>query len=116
MVVAEMLKNGCPKWALLALLPGCLGLSAVTLAPPPNLMALRPKLAAALAARSGLMPGFAVGRTDCYRCFHGAIEGEPGLTIDRYGGHVLLQVKIARNVAGARGTSATGRVACWLLR
>lgn len=29
--------------------------------------------------------------TNCYRLFHGASEGYPGLTIDRYGSQVLLQ-------------------------
>jgi 23S rRNA (cytosine1962-C5)-methyltransferase len=29
--------------------------------------------------------------TDCYRLFHGATEGCPGLTIDRYGSCILLQ-------------------------
>lgn len=24
-------------------------------------------------------------KTDCYRLFHGAVEGCPGLTVDRYG-------------------------------
>ena len=29
--------------------------------------------------------------TDCYRLFHGAVEGFPGCTIDRYGGVLLVQ-------------------------
>lgn len=31
-------------------------------------------------------------QTDCYRLFHGAVEGCPGLTVDRYGAvsHVLV--------------------------
>ncbi len=29
--------------------------------------------------------------TDCYRLFHGAVEGRPGLTLDRYGDVLLLQ-------------------------
>lgn len=44
---------------------------------------LHPK--AALAARLPLMRRLAEEETDCYRLFHGAVEGCPGLTIDRYG-------------------------------
>ncbi|CAN0260788.1 unnamed protein product, partial [Ectocarpus sp. 8 AP-2014] len=29
--------------------------------------------------------------TDCYRLYHGAVEGCPGLTVDRYGTVVLVQ-------------------------
>ena len=30
-------------------------------------------------------------RTNCYRLFHGATEGVPGLSIDRYGSVLLMQ-------------------------
>ncbi len=29
--------------------------------------------------------------TDCYRLFHGTVEGRPGLTVDRYGEQLLVQ-------------------------
>lgn len=40
---------------------------------------------AALAAREPLMRKLMEEKTDCYRLFHGAVEGCPGLTVDRYG-------------------------------
>ena len=32
-----------------------------------------------------LLPSFHAEGTDCYRLFHGAVEGSPGCTLDRYG-------------------------------
>eukprot|EP00752_Nemacystus_decipiens_P008605 g7684.t1 len=48
-------------------------------------------LKAALAAREPLMRKLKGEKTDCYRLFHGAVEGCPGLTVDRYGTVVLVQ-------------------------
>jgi 23S rRNA (cytosine1962-C5)-methyltransferase len=48
-------------------------------------------LADALAARSGLLAQMASEKTDAYRLFHGSVEGEPGLSIDRYGDILLVQ-------------------------
>ncbi|CAM9899199.1 unnamed protein product [Scytosiphon promiscuus] len=45
----------------------------------------------ALAAREQLMRKLMEEETDCYRLFHGAVEGCPGLTVDRYGTVVLVQ-------------------------
>ncbi len=48
-------------------------------------------LATALAARAPLIERLAAERTDAYRLFHGTVEGEPGLTVDRYGPLLLAQ-------------------------
>lgn len=48
-------------------------------------------LAQALERRKSLFEALRAERTDCFRLFHGAAEGLPGLTIDRYGGLVLAQ-------------------------
>ncbi len=45
----------------------------------------------ALAAREALLQSLATEETDCVRLFHGIAEGQPGLTIDRYGPLVLVQ-------------------------
>ena len=52
---------------------------------------LTDRLAAALAARAPLLHSLEAERTDAYRLFHGSVEGEPGLTIDRYGELLLAQ-------------------------
>jgi 23S rRNA (cytosine1962-C5)-methyltransferase len=52
---------------------------------------LTDRLAAALAARATLLPQLAAEQTDAYRVFHGSVEGEPGLTVDRYGDLLLAQ-------------------------
>ncbi|QWT45486.1 class I SAM-dependent rRNA methyltransferase [Azospira inquinata] len=52
---------------------------------------LTPLLTTALAARSDLLARLAAEDTDCYRLFHGSVEGFPGLTIDRYGDLLLIQ-------------------------
>ena len=46
---------------------------------------------AALASRSQLVADCHAEGTDCYRLFHGAIEGAPGCTLDRYGDLLLWQ-------------------------
>jgi 23S rRNA (cytosine1962-C5)-methyltransferase len=46
---------------------------------------------AALERRHDLLQRLHGEGTDCYRLFHGIAEGEPGLTIDRYGPLLLLQ-------------------------
>jgi len=56
---------------------------------PPRLEELLP---AALAARADLLSRLAAEDTDCVRLFHGAVEGLPGVTLDRYGPNALLQV------------------------
>jgi 23S rRNA (cytosine1962-C5)-methyltransferase len=53
--------------------------------------ALIPLLATALDARAELLPRLHAEQTDCYRLFHGSVEGHPGLTIDRYGELLLVQ-------------------------
>ena len=57
----------------------------------PSALPLPPLLAAALDARSDLLPRLAAEQTDAYRLFHGTVEGMPGLTIDRYGNLLLVQ-------------------------
>ncbi|MBK8097060.1 MAG: class I SAM-dependent methyltransferase [Planctomycetes bacterium] len=46
---------------------------------------------AAIARRADLRRRLHADGTDCYRLFHGITEGEPGLTIDRYGTLLLAQ-------------------------
>lgn len=45
----------------------------------------------ALRARGELMHTLETRQTDCYRLFHGSVEGRPGLTVDRYGDLILVQ-------------------------
>lgn len=47
--------------------------------------------AAALAARSALLERLHTEQTTAYRLFHGSVEGEAGLTVDRYGDALLAQ-------------------------
>lgn len=49
------------------------------------------QLAAAFEARADLFARLQAEQTDAYRLFHGSVEGEPGLTIDRYGELILAQ-------------------------
>jgi 23S rRNA (cytosine1962-C5)-methyltransferase len=49
------------------------------------------RIAAAIDRRHGLIQSLAAEGTDALRLFHGAAEGEPGLTIDRYGSLLLAQ-------------------------
>ena len=48
-------------------------------------------LAAALTARADLLARLHGEDTNAYRLFHGSVEGEPGLTVDRYGDLLLVQ-------------------------
>lgn len=48
-------------------------------------------LSEALARRAPLIARLAAEGTDCYRLFHGATEGRPGLTVDRYGPLLWVQ-------------------------
>ena len=41
--------------------------------------------------REGLIARLHAEDTDCYRLFHGAVEGRPGLAVDRYGPVLLVQ-------------------------
>lgn len=52
---------------------------------------LLPLLERAFERRAALFERLAAERTDSMRWFHGASEGRPGLTLDRYGGLVLAQ-------------------------
>jgi 23S rRNA (cytosine1962-C5)-methyltransferase len=63
---------------------------------------------AARERRAGLIDGLA-GTTDCYRLLHGAVEGWPGLTVDRYG--PLLVVQTFRDPLSA-GERAELEAAC----
>jgi 23S rRNA (cytosine1962-C5)-methyltransferase len=48
-------------------------------------------LATAFEARAGLLAQLHAEETDAYRLFHGSVEGQPGLTVDRYGDLLLVQ-------------------------
>lgn len=48
-------------------------------------------LATAFVAREALLNQCLAEQTDAYRLFHGSVEGEPGLTVDRYGELLLVQ-------------------------
>ncbi len=48
-------------------------------------------LAAAFVARQDLINQCHAEHTDAYRLFHGSVEGEPGLTVDRYGELIIVQ-------------------------
>lgn len=75
----------------------------------------------ALEARGELLRALADEHTDCVRLFHGAVEGRPGLAIDRYGPVLLIQTwgeplepaddeTIAARVRTATGLDLTP---CW---
>lgn len=49
------------------------------------------RLAAAFVAREALLNQCHAEQTDAYRLFHGSVEGEPGLTVDRYGELLIAQ-------------------------
>jgi 23S rRNA (cytosine1962-C5)-methyltransferase len=57
----------------------------------PDTAPLSDLLQAALAARKPLLEQLHAENTDCYRLFHGSVEGLPGLTVDRYGDLLLVQ-------------------------
>ncbi|KUM02291.1 class I SAM-dependent methyltransferase [Chromobacterium subtsugae] len=48
-------------------------------------------LSRAAAARAELIERLAAEDTNCYRLFHGSVEGASGLTVDRYGEQILVQ-------------------------
>lgn len=52
---------------------------------------LTEQLAAAFEARRPLLTQLQAENTDCYRLFHGSVEGQPGLTVDRYADLLLVQ-------------------------
>jgi 23S rRNA (cytosine1962-C5)-methyltransferase len=54
-------------------------------------MSLNALLAKALAQRTQLIADAKANNTDCYRVFHGTVEGVDGLNIDRYGNAWLIQ-------------------------
>ena len=54
-------------------------------------MTLEASIASALERRKPLLSELANEGTDCARLFHGAVEGHPGLAIDRYGPVLLAQ-------------------------
>ncbi|HET6719253.1 MAG TPA: class I SAM-dependent methyltransferase, partial [Rhodocyclaceae bacterium] len=54
-------------------------------------LSLSVSLSSAFAARSALLATMASEQTDAYRLFHGSVEGEPGLNVDRYGDILLVQ-------------------------
>lgn len=54
-------------------------------------MSLEDRLRRALDARAALLTRQAEEGTDCVRLFHGAVEGRPGLSVDRYGPLLLAQ-------------------------
>ncbi|HEY6896430.1 MAG TPA: class I SAM-dependent methyltransferase [Rhodocyclaceae bacterium] len=56
-----------------------------------NPTALVDLLATALNAREALIAQLQREQSDCYRLFHGSVEGWPGLTVDRYGSLLLVQ-------------------------
>ena len=45
----------------------------------------------ALRQRRNLIEALHAEGTNCYRLFHGAVEGLPGLAVDRYGPVLLVQ-------------------------
>ena len=54
-------------------------------------MSLSQDLSCALERRQELFERLHAEKTTCYRLFHGSNEGQPGLTIDRYGPQLLIQ-------------------------
>lgn len=57
----------------------------------PTVAPLVEHLATAFVAREALLNQCLAEQTDAYRLFHGSVEGEPGLTVDRYGELLLVQ-------------------------
>jgi len=57
----------------------------------PSVAPLVEHLAAAFVAREALLNQCHAEQTDAYRLFHGSVEGEPGLTVDRYGELLIVQ-------------------------
>lgn len=61
------------------------------MSPTPLKPSLVASLGASLDARRPLLDALHAEDTNAYRLFHGSVEGEPGLTIDRYGEVILVQ-------------------------
>ena len=61
------------------------------LPPLPDAAALAARLALSVGARTALLDSLHAEGTDCYRLLHGAVEGLPGLTVDRYGPLLVIQ-------------------------
>lgn len=59
--------------------------------PLPDAPELLARLQRALDQRAPLLERLHAEQTDCYRLMHGAVEGAPGLTVDRYGPLLLIQ-------------------------
>jgi 23S rRNA (cytosine1962-C5)-methyltransferase len=59
--------------------------------PATHTNALTERLKTALEARQALLAQMEAEQTNAYRLFHGSVEGESGLTIDRYGDLLLIQ-------------------------
>ena len=57
----------------------------------PSLRAVESKITTALSARAPLIPKYHAEGSTAYRLFHGAVEGLPGCTLDRYGDLLLFQ-------------------------
>ncbi|MEH6473069.1 MAG: class I SAM-dependent methyltransferase [Halopseudomonas sp.] len=58
---------------------------------PDSAPTLTHKLQQAFERRRSLLERLNSEQTDCYRLFHGTCEGEPGLTVDRYGPQLIIQ-------------------------
>jgi 23S rRNA (cytosine1962-C5)-methyltransferase len=56
-----------------------------------TLVSLESLVGGALACREPLFAKLEAEGSDCYRLFHGAAEGRPGLAVDRYGEVLLVQ-------------------------
>ena len=54
-------------------------------------MSLQSSLTQAINQRADFLAQSEVNQTDCFRLFHGTVEGENGLNIDRYGNAWLIQ-------------------------
>jgi len=59
--------------------------------PLPDAGCLARGVAGAVSVRASLLDALHAVGTDCYRLLHGAVEGMPGLTVDRYGPLLLVQ-------------------------
>ena len=54
-------------------------------------MSLQSSLTQAISQRAEFLSNAELNNTDCFRIFHGTVEGENGLNIDRYGDAWLIQ-------------------------
>ncbi|MEC7983555.1 MAG: class I SAM-dependent methyltransferase [Myxococcota bacterium] len=75
---------------------------------------LIPSFSDALLRRDPFFRTMQAEQTDCYRLFHGAVEGCPGLSIDRYGNHLLFQTW--REAVTAEQIEALHALACTALQ